>query len=211
MSGPANAAGSAGPGRAGLLRPPLAPAINHLLKSASWARARLKPFAGNTARFDLPPFAVTLAIRDSGEVEDSAATGAADASFVLAPGVALRILAGDQDAWRQVEVSGDTALAHEILAIVQNLRWDVEEDLSRVFGDIVAHRMVQAGAELKRWHHQATDNIARSAVAYWTDERPLIATRQDIEEFLRAVDTLSDDVARVEKHVERLSARGEKR
>ena len=212
MSGPANDAGSAGPGRAGLLRPPLAPAINHLLKSASWARARLQPFAGKTARFNLPLFAITLAIRDSGEVEDSTPTGAAaDASFALTPGVALRMLAGDQQAWQQVEVSGDTALAREILAIAQNLRWDVEEDLSRVFGDIVAHRMVQAGDELRRWRHQAADNIARSAVAYWTEEQPLIATRQDIESFLRDVDTLSDDVARIEKRIEHLSAKGDSR
>lgn len=211
MSGPANDARSAGPGRAGLLRPPLAPAINHLLKSASWARARLQPFAGKTARFSLPPFAITLAIRDSGEVEDSTATGAADASFALTPGAALRMAAGDQHAWQQVEVSGDTALAGEILAIAQNLRWDVEEDLSRVFGDIAAHRMVQAGDELNRWRHQAADSIARSAVAYWTEEQPLIATRHDIEGFLRGVDTLSDDVARIEKRIEHLSGKSARR
>jgi len=210
MSGPASDAESAGPGRAGLLRPPLAPAINHVLKSASWARARLVPFAGKTARFSLPPFAITLAIRDSGEVEDSTATGA-DASFVLTPGAALRFLAGDQHAWQQVEVAGDTALAREILAIAQNLRWDVEEDLSRVFGDIVAHRMVQAGGEFRRWQHQAAGNIARSAVVYWTEEQPLIATRRDVEQFLRDVDTLSDDVARIEKRIEHLAARGDSR
>jgi ubiquinone biosynthesis protein UbiJ len=207
MSGPANDAGSAGPGRGGRLRPPLAAAINHLLKSASWARARLQPFAGKTARFNLPLWALTLAIRDSGEVDDATATAAADASFALTPGVVLRLLAGDHHAWQQVEVSGDTALAHEILAIAQNLRWDVEEDLSRVFGDIVAHRMVQAGDEFRRWQHQAADNIARSAVAYWTEEQPLIATRHDIECFLRDVDTLSDDVARIEKRIEHLSGK----
>lgn len=211
MSGPANAAGSAGPGQAGRLRPPLAPAINHLLKSASWARVRLQPFAGKTVRFNLPLVALTLTICDSGEVADSPSTAAADASFALTPGVALRMLAGDQQAWQLVDVDGDTALAREILAIAQNLRWDVEEDLSRVFGDIAAHRMVQAGDELKRWQHQAADNIARSAVAYWTEERPLIATRQDIETFLRDVDALSDDVARIEKRIEQLAAKDSNR
>jgi ubiquinone biosynthesis protein UbiJ len=240
MSGPAHDAAGAGAGLAGIFTPPVAAAINHLLQSASWARERLKPFAGKTARFNLAPFAVTLAIRASGEVEDSTAAGPrdtlaerpvagtgaearypqtagfasnesarpTDAGFTLTPGVALRMLAADNDAWREVEVSGDTALAREILAIAQNLHWDVEEDLSRVFGDIAAHRMVQAGGDFRRWRRQAADSIARSAAAYWTEEQPLIAAKQDIERFVREVDALRDDVARIEKRIEQLAARG---
>ena len=79
-------------------------------------------------------------------------------------------------------------------------RSDVEEDLSRVFGDIAAHRIVQAGNELKRWQRETADSIARSAVAYWTEEQPLIAAR-DIERFVREVDALRDDVARLEQHI----------
>lgn len=201
MAGPANDAAGTGPGLAGLFKPPVAAAVNHLLQGASWARERLKPFAGKTVRFNLAPFAVTLAIRDSGEVADSTAAGAADASFALTPGIALRMLAADPNTWQEVELDGDTALAREILAIAQNLSWDFEEDLSRVFGDIAAHRMVQAGTRLKRWQFETADSIARSAVAYWTEEQPLIASRQDIERFLHDVDALRDDVARVEQRI----------
>jgi ubiquinone biosynthesis protein UbiJ len=116
------------------------------------------------------------------------------------------MLASDQNAWQDVQTSGDTELAREILFIAQNLHWDAEEDLSRVFGDIVAHRMVQAAGDLKHWQQQATDSIARSAAAYWTDEQPLIATRHDVERFVREVDALRDDVARAEKRIERLEA-----
>ena len=208
MAGPANDAAGTGPGLAGLFKPPVAAAVNHLLQGASWARERLKPFAGKTVRFNLAPFAVTLAIRDSGEVADSTAAGAADASFALTPGIALRMLAADPNTWQEVEFDGDTALAREILAIAQNLSWDIEEDLSRVFGDIVAHRMVQAGTRLKRWQFETADSIARSAVAYWTEEQPLIASRQDIERFLHDVDALRDDVARVEQRIaSRLTAK----
>ena len=211
MSGPARDTASAGPGLTALFTRPVAAAINHLLEDASWARERLKPFAGKTARFNLAPFAVTLAIRACGGVEDSTAAGAADASFTLTPGLALRMLADDSNAWQEVEVGGDTTLAREILAIAQNLDWDIEADLSRVFGDIAAHRMAQAGAELKRWQRETADSVARSAAAYWTEERPLIATRQDIERFLRDVDALRDDVARIEKRLDRFAARGVKR
>jgi ubiquinone biosynthesis protein UbiJ len=237
MSDPAHDAAGAGAGLAEIFAPPVAAAINHLLRSASWACERLKPFCGKTARFSLAPFAVTLTINASGEVEATtsgprdtlaerrvAGTGAearypqtagcasnesarpTDATFTLTPGVALRMLASDQNAWQDVQTSGDTELAREILFVAQNLRWDAEEDLSRVFGDIVAHRMVQAAGDLKHWQQQATDSIARSAAAYWTDEQPLIATRHDVGRFVREVDALRDDVARAEKRIERLAA-----
>ena len=213
MSGPAHAAAGAGAGLGAIFTPPVAAAINHLLRGAPWASARLKPFCGKTAQFTLAPFCVALAIRDNGEVSDHAAGGSRDtlaerppdASFTLTPGVTLRMLAADPNAWRDVQMSGDTELAREILFVAQHLRWDAEEDLSRVFGDIVAHRMVQAAGELKHWQQQATDSIARSAAAYWTDEQPLIATRPDVERFVREVDALRDDVARAEKRIENLA------
>ncbi len=204
MAGPVHEPPRTGPRLTGLFAPPVAAAINHLLKSASWARERLKPCAGKIARFDLAPFTVTLEIRDSGELADAPASSTPDATFTLSPGVALRMLAADPDAWQRVEASGDTALTREILYVAQNLRWDVEEDLSRVFGDIVAHRMTRAAHDLKRWQHETTDSFARSAAAYWTEERPLIATRQSVERFVRDVDTLRDDVARAEKRIAQL-------
>ncbi len=186
------------------LRPPTAAALNHLLKSASWARERLRPFAGRIARFEMAPFTVAYTILDSGEVADSPAHGAPDASFTLTPGIALRMLTGDSAAWQNVTVTGDGALAREILYIAQNLRWDVEEDLSLVVGDIAAHRMVAAARGLRRWQRDSAANFTRSLAAYWTEEQPLVASKRDIEHFVRAVDTLRDDVARLEKRIERL-------
>ena len=209
MSGPAHEQARAGPGFP--FAPPTAAALNHLLKSASWARERMRPFAGKSARFELVPFTVTLTILDSGEVADAPATTTPDASFTLTPGVALRMLAADPDAWQKAAVAGDTALAREILYLAQNLRWDAEEDLSRVFGDIAAHRMVRAAGDLKRWQRATADSVARAATAYWTEERPLIAARHDVERFVREVDSLREDVARFEKRVEQLIGRSASR
>lgn len=188
----------------GFFEPPVAAAINHLLRSASWARERLAPCAGKIARFNVAPFTVTLAILDSGEVAAAPATASADATFTLTPGIALRMLSQDQNAWQQVEVTGNTSLTREILYVAQNLRWDVEEDLSRVFGDMAAHRMVRTAHELDHWRRETAASFARSLAAYWTEERPLIASRENVESFVRDVDVLRDDVARLEKRLDNL-------
>jgi ubiquinone biosynthesis protein UbiJ len=184
-----------------------AAAINHLLRSASWARDALGRHAGKTARFEVFPFAVGLTVLDSGEVAPAAADAAPAATVKLAPGLMLRLAARDESAWREIGITGDTDFAAAIHHVTRNLRWDVEEDLSRVFGDIAAHRMAETGRTFQRWGEQAVENTGRAFAEYWTEEQPLIAGARDLEEFGRAVDQLRDDAARLEKRIEQLSSR----
>jgi ubiquinone biosynthesis protein UbiJ len=146
-------------------------------------------------------------VLDSGEVvlADAAATPAVTAR--LTPGLMLRLAARDDTAWQDIEISGDTDFAAAIHHVARNLRWDVEEDLSRVFGDIAAHRMAETGRTLNRWGAEALENTGRAFAEYWTEERPLIAGKRDLEDFNRAVDTLRDDLARLEKRIDNLANR----
>jgi len=191
----------------GLPPPPLAPALNHLLRRASWARERLAAHAGKTVCFDLPPLTVSLEILATGETAAGNPATAATTTFRLSPGLALRIAATGRDAWREVETSGDLSLARDVLYIAENLRWDAEEDLSRVFGDILAHRIAGAGNAFLRWQRTSADSLVRQATAYWTEEQPLIASRPLLEQFARDIDALRDDVARFEKRLDHLASR----
>ncbi len=198
--------GDAGaPRRPGLIETPLVAAVNHLLRSASWAREQLKPHAGKAVRFAVAPLSATLQILDNGEV--AAATVEAVAQFKMSPLLALRVAAADPSAWREVEASGDLSLARDILAVAQNLRWDYEEDLSRVFGDILAHRIGGTARHLAQWQRDTLDGLTRQTAAYWTEEQPLVAARTRLEQFSRDVDALRDDTARIEKRIEQLVAR----
>jgi len=184
--------------------------LNHLLARNGWALARLRLFAGRHARFECAPFAITLGVLPDGQVE-FAAQATPDVTIRCTPGIAMRLAAGDEAAWTEVEVSGDAEFAATIDYVRRHLRWDAEEDLARVFGDIVAHRMAQAGESLRRWGAQSGDNLARSFAEYWTEEQPLIARASDIEKFNRDVDGLRDDLARLEKRVENLLKRQDAR
>ena len=117
------------------------------------------------------------------------------------PGERLRLVFGQE--------AGPADLASTVQFLFRELDWDVEEDLSRAFGDIAAHRMAESGRTLRRWSEQALENTGRSFAEYWTEERPLIAGKHDLEAFNRAVDELRDDVARLEKRIENLANRQE--
>jgi ubiquinone biosynthesis accessory factor UbiJ len=176
--------------------------INHLLRAASWARDELKTYTGRTARIEVAPFAFSLTVLESGEIGPAAADTIPAVTVKLTPGLMLRLAARDEKAWHEIDITGDTDFASTIHHIARNLRWDVEEDLSRVFGDVVAHRMAAAGRTVQHWGEEAADNTARSFAEYWTEEQPLIAARRDLDEFGRAVDQLRDDTARLEKRLE---------
>ncbi|MGH8702332.1 MAG: ubiquinone biosynthesis accessory factor UbiJ [Burkholderiales bacterium] len=190
-----------------MLDPAAAAFINHLLRSASWARDALGRHAGKTARFEVFPLAVAFTVLDSGEVAPAGADTAPAATVKFAPGLMLRLAARDESAWREIDIAGDTDFASAIHHVTRNLRWDVEEDLSRAFGDIAAHRMAETGRTLRRWGEQAMENTGRAFAEYWTEEQPLIAGARDLQEFGRAVDQLRDAAARLEKRIERLSSR----
>lgn len=153
------------------------------------------------------PFAIALTVLESGEVAAAGADAVPAATVRLGPGLLLRLAARDESAWREIDITGDTDFASALHHVARNLRWDVEEDLSRVFGDIAAHRMAETGRTFQRWGAQAAENTARAFAEYWTEEQPLIAGARDLEEFGRAVDQLRDDTARLEKRIERLSRR----
>ncbi len=190
-----------------MLSQAVAQAINHVMRQEGWPLDRLKPLAGRSARFDLVPFEVVLAIAESGELAPAPQDAVPDTTFMMTPPLALRIAAGDEAAYNEVRVAGDTDLAEAILFVAKHLRWDAEEDLSRVLGDVAARRVARTGRELLRWQADAALNLARAFSEYWTEERPLIARSGDVASFVGEVDRLRNDVERLEKRIARLQAR----
>lgn len=180
-------------------------ALNHLLRGESWARERLKPFAGKTVHFLVPPFSLSLTVTSGGEVAIAAVDAVSDAKFVLTPPLLLRLIGRDEAAYKEIEITGDSEFAGQIAYIAKNLRWDAEEDLSRFFGDIAAHRIVSTADSFYTWGRQTFDSFSRSFSEYWTEERPLIAKSTRVKQFIAEVDALRDDVERLEKRLQNIS------
>lgn len=180
--------------------------LNHLLRANGWARDSLKPHTGKTVCVRCPPFSVSLRVVDSGEVTPAAAGAVPDATLSVTPGLLLRMAAQDDNAWRDIAIDGDTAMAGAVHHLWRHLRWDVEEDLSRLFGDVAAHRMTGSAQAMAQWAKLSGENLLRSLSEYWTEERPAIAAANDLSRFAADVDVLRDDLARLEKRVARLAA-----
>jgi len=185
---------------------PSAAALNHLLMQNNWALPRLARFAGKTARFDIAPFYFSCTILSDGSLRSADAATDPNALCVIAPSLLPRLALHDENAHAGIHSAGDAELLKEIFFLSRNLDWDAAEDLSQLTGDIAAERIVQTAHNVRQQLHDAALNFSRAAAEYFTEERPLLAKPQHISAFMQQVDTLRDDVARLEQRINRLLA-----
>ena len=181
------------------------PAVNRLLRSNPWAIDKLRTHAGKTVAVTCAPARFAATITVEGDLAAPLPGTAPDATIAVTPGLLMRMAARDDTAWRDAQVSGDVDLAAAIDYVARNISWDYEEALSRVFGDVAAHRLAGAVRELDRWGRTTMLNLAHASAEYATYERPMIASAVELERFSRDVDAIRDDTARLEKRIELLS------
>ena len=100
-----------------------------------------------------------------------------------------------------LKISGEPELAAAVEELSCTLRWDVEEDLSRVFGDVLAHRAVEAARALSGWRADATARLGEALAGYAGDEARLVVRRpelgalaESVQRFSRALDALEQRI-----------------
>ena len=179
-------------------------AVNHVLRGSPLALERLRPHAGRTVAIHVGPVALALTVQSTGEVAAALPGASRDLEVRISPFLVPRLAAREEAAFGEIGMEGDGALAEDVSFLVRHLTWDVEEDLSRVVGDIAAHRLVGAARGLARWSRDASLRMAQGAAEYWTEESPLVASRVKVEGFARDVSALRDAVASLERRIARL-------
>lgn len=97
-----------------------------------------------------------------------------------------------------VKISGDADVANEFRALLDIVRPDWEEELSKVLGDPVAHELGRAFRSFGEWRARARKSFGRSIGEFLTEETRDLAARAEVDEFCEDVDALALDVERIE-------------
>lgn len=178
--------------------------LKELLESEPWAKARLAPFAGATVELRAPPLpALRFSVLPGGTV--AASTADPGLTMTLKPELLAALARGEEHALRAVDVQGDAKLAAEVLVLARHLRPDVEEALSRVLGDVAAHRIVDAARAFAAWHVDAAGRFAAALADYAADEAGVLVRRVELERHAQAVAALRDALERLDKRIARLA------
>ncbi len=103
-----------------------------------------------------------------------------------------------------LEIAGDVETARRFQSLLAGLEIDWEEQLSRITGDVAAHQAGNALRTLRNGCRQAGASLEQDAVEYLREEQELLPYRNEVEDFLAAVDVLRDDAERLALRVQRL-------
>jgi ubiquinone biosynthesis accessory factor UbiJ len=134
--------------------------VNHVLMQEPEAQARLTRQAGRVLEARWRVFVMRLVATPAGLLDLAPGDAQPDLTLTLTEDSPLQLaqaaLRGDKP---PVRIAGDVQFAAEINWLVDHVRWDLEEDLSRIVGDAPAHAMGGAARRIA----QALRQFARPA------------------------------------------------
>lgn len=156
-----------------------------------------------SVRFDLTLTQLDFRIADDGCLSE-AVIDTPDAVIRPTPVLVARLPFFGREALRHADYQGDAALLATLDRVFRQLAWDVEADLAPHLGDAAAHRAHVLGRDALAGLSRTVAGLGRQAGEYLVEEVELMARGVDVARFNRGVDTLTDDVARLEARLRQL-------
>ncbi len=105
-----------------------------------------------------------------------------------------------------IDLTGDAATAQGFQALLDHAKPDVEEELSRVIGDIAAHQLAEFARSVGNWARDARATMGDNIREYLQEESRDLPTRYEVERFSQRVGELRDDVERIAARLKRLES-----
>lgn len=180
--------------------------LNRNIAGSSRARALLAELAGRSLelRFAATPIRIRLAAAQEALSVTPAGDEPADAVIEGTPLSFLRLASGD--AAKSVraggmDVKGDAEIAEGFRRLLDAAKPDLEEELSRITGDVAAHHLARVARETAEFGRRAGNAFARNLAEYLTEESRDLPVRLEAGEFIEDVDRLRESVDRLEARV----------
>jgi ubiquinone biosynthesis protein UbiJ len=104
-----------------------------------------------------------------------------------------------------IVISGDAEVAEDFSTLLRLARPDLEEQLSHLAGDVVAHRIGSTVRNARDWSKQAVSALGMNTTEYLQEESRQVPTRVEVEGFFAEIERLRDAAervaARVDQHI----------
>ena len=107
-----------------------------------------------------------------------------------------------------IDLTGDAATAQRFQTLLDHAKPDVEEELSRVIGDVAAHQLAEFARGVGNWVRDARSTMGDNIREYLQEESRDLPTRYEVEIFGQQVGELRDDVERIAARLKRLERPG---
>ncbi|HVF15410.1 MAG TPA: SCP2 sterol-binding domain-containing protein [Steroidobacteraceae bacterium] len=189
--------------------------LNRNIIGSATARRLCKQLEGKILALHITGLPLSLFFRSEGErMSIDTAKGEAPAASLSGTPLSLLRLAGPtpEAAVRSgsIHIEGDAEIAQAFSELLKQAQPDLEEELSRVIGDVAAHQVGNVARAALRFGRRAADTFTQNVAEFLQEEGRDVPTRIEVDEFFADVDKLRDDVARLEARLALLSNRSTK-
>lgn len=150
---------------------------------------------------------VQLSPPDTGQNTGQDSGSQATVSLSGPPITMMRLMAGDAQALLRagdIRITGSADMADRFRELLQLAKPDIEAELGRIFGQSAAHQLGSFMRGLGDFSLRAGEKFAQRVSEHLTVEKRSLLTQAEVDGFLKAVDTLANDVERAAARVERL-------
>lgn len=187
---------------------PLESLLNRNIAASAAARQLCRQLAGRTlvVQFTGLPFAISFRSDGDRMALDmpTGATGEAAAKLTGSPFAFLRMAGPNPEAALRggaVHIEGDAEVAQAFSELLKHARPDLEEELSRLVGDVAAHQIGNVARSVFDFGRRAGETFGRNVAEYLQEEGRDLPTRTEADEFVAGVDKIRDDVDRLEARI----------
>ena len=190
-----------------------ASALNALLVREPWAGERLARHAGKTVRFAWGAQRLSLTIASDGKVSEADEAILPDVTLTLQSdkfSLAGLLGGGLPDFTELTHISGDAALAQVVGDLARDLRWEPEDDLARVVGDIPAARLVSGAQTAVAGARGAGGRLAANMAEYLAEESGTLAGKPVLQQLRLDLSRLQADTDALERSIAALDVRLER-
>lgn len=185
------------------------PVINRALSDDPWAMQRLAAFAGATVRIalaDKPIVRYTVELNGLLAAHEVFGNDEPTLAIDLPADAASRFIShGRHGILKAAKIRGNVDLANAVNDVLDNIRPDPEAFLASKVGDIAAHRLMGLFGAAKQGAQQLATRLKDQFTEHVAEGHSVIVPNEQVAHFMSEVDTLRNDVARLEQRVERLT------
>ena len=178
---------------------------NALLKKDAQSPERLRRLAGKRIRLKLKelPFTTTVSVDDAGIYISTADSDDVDCCISTELGVLpelqdtanlTRLIKADQ-----LDIDGDPMLAQQLVGLFKSLDVDWEAELANTLGDAPAHWLMTLWGKSRSHVEKRLEESKRWFKGVVTDEKQLLPTREEFNEFKDNMQQLRAKVERLQR------------
>ena len=109
----------------------------------------------------------------------------------------------------RLEIIGDVGLAQDFQSLIKNVDLDWEEFLSQWLGDTLAHKMGNIFRSSVSFVRNTKHTLELDVSEYLRYEKELLPEKNEVEEYITAIDDLRNDAERLHMRISKLAKAAE--